>query len=204
MKEMELRHPWPIRFFHWVNMVSITMLILTGFYIHAPLVFRLFSSMDTARFLHFLFAMVLCVGVVGRVYYAIISKDYKNVWPDLKKDISNLPSMIKYYTFLADSHPDYGKYNPGQKFMYSGWLFMALVMIITGFIMLKPNVPAFMWLAGHLGGYIGVRLIHLIFTWLFVLTVVVHLYLDISEGIPVLMSMFTGKIPKDFHHTEEH
>jgi len=25
-------------------------------------------------------------------------------------------------------------------------------------------------------------------------------YLDISEGVPVLKSMFTGKIPADFHH----
>ena len=30
--------------------------------------------------------------------------------------------------------------------------------------------------------------------------VMIHVYLDVAEGIPVLMSIFTGKIPADFHH----
>ncbi|MGE5405146.1 MAG: Ni/Fe-hydrogenase, b-type cytochrome subunit [Candidatus Saccharibacteria bacterium] len=206
VKEMELRHPLPLRLFHWANMISITILTLTGFYIHAPLDFPIFSSMDNARFFHFFFAMVLCVGVVGRVYYAIAEKDYVNVWPNLKKDIKDFPSMIAYYTFFADSHPDYGKYNPGQKMMYSGWLFLALIQIFTGFILYSPNSGWgwAMWSANFLGGFIWIRMIHLIVTWLFVITVMMHVYLDLSEGIPVLMSMFTGKIPKGFHHTEEH
>jgi Ni/Fe-hydrogenase 1 B-type cytochrome subunit len=43
-------------------------------------------------------------------------------------------------------------------------------------------------------------------TWLFVLSVLAHVYLDVSEGIPVLKSMFTGKLPADFDHGvhEEH
>lgn len=204
VKEMVERHPLWIRIFHWTNMIAITLLILTGFYIHAPLHFRLFDNMDTPRFIHFAMAYVLCFGVLGRVYYAIVSKDYKNIWFSPKNDIKNFPSMIKYYLFLADSHPDYGKYNPGQKMMYSGWLGLALVQIITGFILYKPDL--FMALSGWLGGLIAIRVIHYIVTWLFVLSVVVHVYLDVSEGIPVLLSMFTGKIPRDFHHgvKEEH
>jgi Ni/Fe-hydrogenase 1 B-type cytochrome subunit len=27
-----------------------------------------------------------------------------------------------------------------------------------------------------------------------------HVYLDVAEGIPILKSMFTGKILADFHH----
>lgn len=199
--EMEDRHPLWIRIFHWTNMIAITTLILTGFYINSPLQFRLFSGMDTARFLHFLMAYVLCVGVLGRVYYAIVTKDYKNVWFSPVKDIKNFPSMMKYYLFLADSHPDYGKYNPGQKMMYSGWLGLALIQIITGFILYMPDT--FGVVASWLGGPVVVRIIHLVVTWLFVLSVMAHVYLDLSEGIPVLMSMFTGKIPKGFHHTSE-
>ena len=48
IKKMEERHSIWIRIFHWANMIAITMLTLTGFYIHAPQTFRLFSSMDTA------------------------------------------------------------------------------------------------------------------------------------------------------------
>jgi len=200
MKEMELRHPIWIRVFHWMNMIAITLLILTGYYIHAPLDFPIFKNMDQARTLHFAMAYVLCVGVLGRVYYAIVTGDWKNILFNPIPDIKNLPSMLKYYLFMSDSHPYYGKYNPGQKMMYTGWLFMALIQIITGFILYKPYL--FPSLGALLGGLVAVRVIHYIVTWLFALSVLVHVYLDVSEGIPVLMSMFTGKIPKDFHHAD--
>lgn len=197
IKQMEERHSIWLRIFHWTNAIAIFILILTGFYIHAPETFRLFSNMDTPRAFHFAMGYVLLFGVIGRVYYAIVKKDYKNVLFNPIPDIKNFPSMIKYYLFLSDSHPDYGKYNPGQKMMYTSWLVMAAIMIITGFILYKPHL--FMGLAGLMGGLLTVRVIHHVFTWFFVLSIVVHVYLDISEGIPVLKSIITGKIPKDFH-----
>lgn len=180
-------------------MVAIMLLIFTGFYIHAPQSFRLFGNMDGARMVHFAMAYVLCFGVVLRVYYAIAAKDAKNIVFNPKTDIPNLPSMMKYYLFMSDSHPYYGKYNPGQKAMYTGWLVMALIQIITGFILYKPQVAFWANLGDYLGGDIAIRMVHLIVTWLFVLTVLAHVYLDISEGVPVLKSMFTGKIPRGFH-----
>jgi len=191
-EQMAERHSAWIRRFHWLNMVSILLLLLTGYYIHAPQSFRLFDSMDTARMIHFTMAYVLSFGLLGRIYYAIVAKDAKNVVFNGLPDLRNLPSMMKYYLFMADSHPDYGKYNPGQKMMYTGWVFMALVMIVTGFILYKPGL--FAAAGGVLGGMLTVRLIHYIFTWLWVLTILVHVYLDLSEGVPVLMSMVTGKI----------
>ncbi|MEQ8201530.1 MAG: cytochrome b/b6 domain-containing protein, partial [Syntrophomonadaceae bacterium] len=53
IKKVELRHPLWLRLLHWLNMISITMLCLTGYYIHAPLSFRLFENMDNARTVHF-------------------------------------------------------------------------------------------------------------------------------------------------------
>ncbi len=196
---MDERHSVWIRIFHWINMVAIMLLIFTGFYIHAPQSFRLFGNMDGARMVHFAMAYVLCFGVVLRVYYAIAAKDAKNIVFNPKTDIPNLPSMMKYYLFMSNSHPDYGKYNPGQKAMYTGWLVMALIQIITGFILYKPQVAFWANLGDFLGGDIAIRLVHLIVTWLFVLTVLAHVYLDVSEGVPVLKSMFTGKIPRGFH-----
>jgi len=198
IKQMEKRHSAWIRICHWTNMMAITFLCLTGYYIHAPQSFRLFSNMHTPRTIHFIMAYVLVVGVVCRVYYAIAAKDAKNIVYAPVKDTKKLPSMLKYYMFLADDHPYYGKYNPGQKGMYTGWLLMALIQIITGFILYKPAL--FLGISGWLGGFIAIRLIHYIVTWLFVLTVLLHVYLDVAEGIPILKSMFTGKIPTDFHH----
>ena len=194
--KMILRHSAAIRVFHWANMISITLLILTGFYIHSPLKFTLFSSMDTARTIHFIFMYVLMFSTAGRVWYAIYTKDYRNVWFRLR-DFKDFGSLTKYYLFISNKHPDYGKYNPGQKLMYTGVLFMIIIQVITGFILYMPG-PLAGW-AYALGGPLVIRMIHYCVTWLFVLCILVHVYLDVAEGIPVLKSMFSGKIPEDFH-----
>ncbi len=198
IKKMELRHPLWLRLLHWLNMISITMLCLTGYYIHAPETFRLFENMDNARTAHFAFAMILVFGVVARVYLGIVTKDWHNIIYQPIEDTKKLPSMIKYYTFLAKDHPFYGKYNPGQKGMYTAVLVLAIFQIISGFILYKPE--SFTAAAYFFGGYLAVRILHYIVTWIFVFMVLVHVYLDVAEGLPVLKSIFTGKIPTDFHH----
>src|SRR5665647_634835 len=105
IKKMELRHPLWLRLLHWSNMIAITMLALTGFYIHDPDSFRMFGSMNTARGFHFAMAYVLTFGMVLRVYLGIVTKDWHNVIYQPIKDTMKLPSMIKYYTFLAKDHP---------------------------------------------------------------------------------------------------
>ncbi len=197
----EMRHSIWIRIFHWVNAVSILLLILTGFQIHAPWMVKLFGPLSAARTIHFIAGYILLFSVIGRVYYAIVARDAKNIVYRPIQDTKNFPSMIKYYLFMSNSHPDYGKYNPGQKMMYTGWLFMAIIMIITGFILYKPAL--FMGLGSALGGLVAIRVIHYIGTWLFVLSVIVHVYLDVSEGIPVLKSMFSGKLEEEGHHVEQ-
>lgn len=198
----EERHSIWIRTFHWINAVSILLLILTGFQIHAPWAVKLFGTTNAARMIHFIMAFVLCFSVIGRVYYAIAAKDAKNIVYQPVQDTKKLPSMMKYYLFMSDSHPDYGKYNPGQKAMYTGWVFMVILMAITGFILYKPAL--FMGLANLLGGLVAIRLAHYIITWLFVLSILAHVYLDLSEGIPVLKSMFTGKLEgEESHHSEQ-
>ena len=103
---------------------------------------------------------------------------------------------------MSDSHPDYGKYNPGQRGMYTGLILFVFIMIFTGFILLFPN--SFVGLAAFFGGYIVIRIIHLAVTWIFILCILVHVYLDMVEGLPGLMSMFTGKIPEDYHSKAHH
>ncbi len=199
IKTMELRHPLWLRLLHWSNMISITLLVVSGFYIHAPQTFHwLFKTMDNARTLHFAMAYLLVFGMVMRVYFGIVTKDWHNVIYQPIKDTMKFPSMIKYYLFLAKDHPYYGKYNPGQKGMYTGILFLAICQFVTGFILYKPLY--FTHAAGLLGGYVAIRVVHYIITWIFVLMVMVHVYLDVAEGIPILKSIFTGKIATDFHH----
>lgn len=200
-REVEARHSVWIRLFHWGNAVSILFLILTGFQIHTPWSVKIFGNLEAARALHFLMAYVLVIGVVGRFYYAVVKKDGHNVVFNPVKDTALLPGFLKYELFLTDSHPEYGKYNPGQKMMYTGWFVMAILMIITGFILYKPN--QFIGLSNALGGMVAIRLVHYIINWLFVLSIVVHVYLDFSESPEVLKSMFTEKVEHVSHSRQK-
>jgi len=195
---MELRHPIALRCFHWVNAISIIMLTLTGFVIHNPLNFHLFGgNMDTVRYLHFMFMYVLIFSTIGRIWYMIITKDYRNILFYRWQDVKDLGSLALYYLFLKNTYPDYGKYNPGQKLMYTGVFLMIIIQVITGFILYMPT--NFSGWAYAIGGFVVVRMIHYCITWLFIIAVMVHVYLDLAEGMPVLVSMINGKIPSDFH-----
>jgi Ni/Fe-hydrogenase 1 B-type cytochrome subunit len=197
MTKLEYRHTLAVRFFHWWNAVSIILLLLTGFYIHTPHGFPIFSSMDVARKIHFIFMYALIAGLIGRLYYAFISGDYKNFKPRLA-DFPNMFGLMKYYLFLSDELPDFGeKYNPGQKMMYAGFVPLIIIQIITGFILYWPT--ALNHWAAWFGGAMVVRIIHYAVAWIFVYCVAVHLYLDLSEGIASIAGMITGYRPADLH-----
>ncbi len=199
MKKMVYRHTLAVRFFHWWNCISIFMLLATGFYIHTPDGFwsYIFPSMDVARKLHFIFMYTVIAGLVGRLYYAFVTGDYKNFKPRFA-DIPNMFKLMKYYLFLSDELPDWGeKYNPGQKMMYAGFVPLLLIQIITGFILYMPTTLN-SW-AYWVGGANIVRIIHYAVAWIFVYCVAVHIYLDFSEGIANIKGMITGYRPADFH-----
>ncbi|MGB9792036.1 MAG: Ni/Fe-hydrogenase, b-type cytochrome subunit [Thermacetogeniaceae bacterium] len=197
MSKMVYRHTLAVRFFHWWNAISIIMLILTGFYIHTPYGFPIFPSMDVARKIHFIFMYAVIAGLVGRLYYAFISGDYKNFKPRLQ-DLPNMIKLMKYYLFLTDELPDWGeKYNPGQKMMYAGFVPLLIIQIITGFILYFPT--ALNHWAYAVGGMHIVRIIHYVVAWIFVYCVAAHIYLDFSEGIENIVGMITGYRPADFH-----
>ncbi len=200
MKKMLIRHTAINRFCHWVNAIAIFLLILTGFYINSPQQFHIFSNMDTPRMLHFAMAYLLIFGFILRIVFGFFYKEGKDLIFRPIRDTLWMPSLAKYYLFLSDEHPDYGKYNPGQRAMYTTMILLVVIQIITGFILMFPN--SWVGLAGFFGGYIVVRIVHLVVTWIFLLFIMVHVYLDLADGITGLKSIFTGKIPSDHPHAK--
>jgi Ni/Fe-hydrogenase 1 B-type cytochrome subunit len=201
---MEERQTLAVRFFHWWNAVSIFALIFSGFYIHNPYdwaVRWMFYDMDWARKVHFIFMYCVIAGLIGRLYYAFASGDYKNFSMGLK-DGPNMLKLALYYLWITDEEPDWGgKYNPGQKGMYAAFAPLLLIQIYTGMILYWP--AHFAWWGGWLGGIKWIREIHYIVAWVFVYCIVAHLYLDFSEGIANVVGMFTGKRPVHEHHHRE-
>ncbi|GAW91212.1 cytochrome b/b6 domain-containing protein [Calderihabitans maritimus] len=186
----KLRQPLPNRIFHWVQFFAVIILTFTGFYLAAPYE-NLVVPMRTVRKLHFLFGFIFIFNFILYVYYYVATKTYKDVL-FLPSDVKNLPSLFKYIFFLTSTHPPYGKYNPGQKLLFTLWFLTNLATIISGLILYAPDFfvqihPIFRMLNTY-------RVIIYLGSVVFAVTVPLHLYLVLTEDMAKLQAIFTGKI----------
>jgi len=133
--------------------------------------------MDIARFLHFVFMYVLVATMIFNVYYSIAIGDFMNLF-FTKKDLKDLPGVVKYYVFGMFNkkvRKKTGKYNAGQKLLYTSWSLFMLFQAITGFAMYFPETfSPFIYLFGGLNHF---KAWHAIGAWVFTITTVVHMYL---------------------------
>jgi len=171
------KHTIITRIMHAVHLISMIMLIFSGFFIYAPSVFKIFPSMDAARYVHFIFMYFIGWTLVYKFYYSIVTGEIKELiftWKDAKE----LPGLIKHYTygiFVGHKKKDWGKYNPGQKLLYTAWPALLIVQGITG--MALYFVGTFAVFNSFMGGLANIRAWHFIISWLFTITTVAHIYL---------------------------
>ncbi len=194
-------HPLPGRIMHYVNLLSMVLLVATGFFIHKPN-FSLFGlDMNTARYLHFIFGFVLMLNALVRVYWAIFGKprDIRNFLPE-RENKGTLFPIAAYYLFLRKTHPATSKYNPLQKITYISWAVAILFMGITGFAMLWKTNPFWAWVVEVFGGLNMIHVVHYLLTWFFVVTVLIHAYLSVFEDFRAFLLMFFGiELEEDAH-----
>ena len=100
-----------VRFFHWVNALSIVVLSVTGYIIADPPV--IIAGNDPTviywfgwlRFVHFIAAFIFVATIMMRFYWAFVGNQYSNwkaYWPFTKKGIHNLIHVMKVDVFLGD------------------------------------------------------------------------------------------------------
>ena len=188
------KHTVITRVMHAVHLISMFMLILSGFYIYAPNVFRVFPSMDSARYVHFIFMYFIGWTLVYKFYYTIATGEIKELlftW----KDVKEFPKLVKYYSFgmfVGQKKKDWGKYNPGQKLIYTAWPLLLIIQGITGLGLYF--VGTFAVFNSFMGGMANVRAWHFIISWLFTITTIAHIYLG-STGPKIIdyyKSVVTG------------
>ena len=73
----------PVRAWHWINALSITVLLITGYFIGAPLPSLPGEASDHyvmgyIRFAHFAAAYIFVVGFIFRIYWAIVGMPFWN------------------------------------------------------------------------------------------------------------------------------
>ncbi len=127
----------PLRVWHWVNALSITVLAITGWFIANPLPTVSGEASDHfvmgyIRFFHFAAGYVFAVGFLFRIYWAFVGNRYSRqlfTLPFWRRSFwSELWHEVRWYAFKEPEPHKYYGHNP------LAHLFM--VVIITVFVML--------------------------------------------------------------------
>jgi len=216
MLKFRMKKEWwlAIRLIHWSVVITVFTLLISGFYIAYPLSNGAGATADkfcmgNIRTLHTFFGVFLTFLMIWRAYLGLFAKFHAR-WHDLLAwtNIHNLITQIKFYLLVSEKKPKHEyQYGPLQSLAYSGLIFLQIAIIMTGLIMVGANYHAgFSTGVGSLlkpieiamGGLAGVRLIHHIIAWGFILFIMVHVYMAIwidvvyKEG--TISSMVSGRV----------
>lgn len=205
----------PVRIFHWLNAICITVLAVTGFIIaDPPAIMSNAEAIDsywfgTVRAVHFITAYIFFVNALARIYWAFRGNYYSN-WrafiPYSKRSRDNIKHVLKVDVLLQNEEKEVLKnisvgHNYVASLSYIFLFVLAVVQILTGFGLYAPTsgwwLPKmFSWVPHLLGDEMITRTIHHIATWLFIIFTLVHVYLviyhDWLEGRGESSSMFSG------------
>lgn len=204
------RYIWelPVRWNHWVNVMCIVILSVTGFLIGTPFSIGYSTSsysMGWIRFVHFTAAYLFTVSVAARVIWSIIGNEYagwRAFFPIFyAKGRRKLVGMLRYYLLIDRDVPETIGHNPLATTVYTTLFCLYIAMILTGFAMYALHAPGgtmhkalgFMY---HLFSNQGMRLFHHLGMWFVFGFVVNHIYsawlMDIKEHGSEISSMFSG------------
>lgn len=216
METIVPRNEWSvaIRLNHWATVISIGILIVTGFYIADPFTVSAGETvhkflMGDIRFCHIFFGIVLVFLFLWRVYLAFFSRfhaDWRDffAWTDTKSFIN----QAKIYLLISRERPDHRYlYGPPQSLAYGGVLLLLFLIVLTGLTLFGAGYQAG-WTSliytlvkpfeNLVGGLAMVRWIHHILMWCLILFIVVHVYMAFwddavfQEGL--ISSMVSGKV----------
>ncbi len=205
----------PVRVFHWLNVLALIVLVLTGFLIANPP--ALLSSAEATnlhsfgiiRAIHFISAYVFFFVMILRLYWAFAGNQFshwKAFWPFNKKLWNNFWHVLKIDIFLMnEKEEDLTNVSIGHnsvaKLSYIAMFFLALTMVFTGFGLYSDMAgwwlpKLFSWVPAFLGGDIVTRQIHHLTMWGFIFFSMIHVYLvlyhDWLDGRGEVSSMFAG------------
>lgn len=155
---------------------------------------RLHLPMEAVRKTHTFFSAIIIVNLVSHIYYYLYTKKINEILI-LPQDWVNVPSFIRYVFFITEGHPNFGRYNPGQKLIFTLWFLAVIIAAVTGIVLLFPENSQ--WLQWKLGGLNIIRILHFSVAIYFVMSIPLHLYLVFTESPANLQAMFTGYVNKE-------
>jgi Ni/Fe-hydrogenase 1 B-type cytochrome subunit len=204
----------PLRIWHWVTVLMMFPLIITGFLIgNPPLVQGLgldatFQyNFATIRWVHFSCAMIFTVAFLLRIYWAFVGNHHARslfvlpVWN--KAWWKGLIDQTLSYLFVKKA-PEWIGHNPlAQAAMFVMYALGTLFIIITGFALFAQQWPeghwwmwSFGWVFSVFGDAQAVRTAHHLAMYWLIVFAIAHMYMvfreDIMGGESVVGTMVNG------------
>jgi len=203
----------PVRIWHWVNAIAITVLCLSGYFIGKPLPTMPGEAsanylMGYIRFAHFTAGYILAIGLIGRAYWALVGNHHARelFWVPLfqKAYWTEVLTMLKWYAFLIQKPGRYVGHNPLARLaMFTLFLGTCVFMIFTGFALYGEGAQMgswqerlFGWVIPLFGQSQDVHTWHRMGMWIMICFVIFHVYAAIREDImgrqSIVSTMISG------------
>ena len=215
------RHALTTRVTHWVNVVCLTLLLMSGFQIfnaHPHLYWgqkgasfdpAIFSpgkfpgwatipgwqDLATGRLWHLFFAWIFVVNGVVYLLHGLFSGHFRRDFAPTVVQLRGIGRTALDHLRLRFPKGEESKtYNVLQKFAYIGVVILLPLMLLTGLTM-SPGVDAAVpLLLDVFGGRQSARTLHFIFAWSILGFVLIHLIAILAAGpINEIGSMITGR-----------
>jgi Ni/Fe-hydrogenase 1 B-type cytochrome subunit len=201
----------PLRLWHWVNALAITVLAVTGYFIGSPLPSVPGEAsanflMGYIRFTHFAAGYVLAVGLAGRLYWAVVGNTHAHQlflprlfsgrwWREVVYE-------ARWYLFLVKRPKKYVGHNPlANLVMFLMFVLGVVFMIVTGFALYGEGAQAGSWAASAFGWVIplfgqsqDVHTWHHLGMWYLVCFVIIHVYAAVREDIVSRQSLISTMV----------
>lgn len=205
----------PVRLYHWINALAVTVLAVTGYMIGRPLSVPVSGEASFSyffgwvRFVHFVAAYVFFFNFLLRIYWGFVGNRYAR-WDNfvplgrqrLRRQMREAVEVLKVDVLQATVRPiESVGHNALAGWTYFLTFLAFLFQTVTGFGMYAAMSHAwlprlFVWVVPLMGGDFAVRQWHHVMMWFFVVFSMVHVYIvfyhDYVEGRGVLSSMAGG------------
>jgi thiosulfate reductase cytochrome b subunit len=190
-------HPLPIRVMHWINAVTMIVMIGSGWkiyndevlfgWLHFPEAVTIGRWAQHGLQWHFFGMWILAINGLAYFAYCIATGRFRRMLLPIRW--SELIATIKGALRLHLAHDDPTKYNTVQKLLYVGVLAAGIMIVISGLAIWKP--VQFSELLALFGSFQNARLVHFLCMTAIVAFVVVHVTLALL--VPhTLVAMVTG------------
>jgi Ni/Fe-hydrogenase 1 B-type cytochrome subunit len=204
----------PVRLWHSLNALAITILAITGYLIANPLASVGGEASDHfvmgyIRFAHFAAAYILVICLLGRLYWAVVGNEHARqlFYPPLlsKNFWSGVWHEILWYSFIDKQPRKYLGHNPlALLFMHFILVWGTLFMIVTGFALYGEGEGQGSWQYSLFSSWViplfgqsqDVHSWHHLMMWVIICFIITHIYVAVREDKvsrqSILKTIITG------------